>query len=750
MTNDGRAHSLSLSLSFSTNQSASAASTAADKDNDAAATTSTSSNRADVVRNCSRSPPPLCPLQLGSRRFPALEEHRKLLHPCGGAQAVSFSRFSQPSLTIVFPFFFGGGGGADSDWSKRGNKKNQPRPPSASLSLSHSLSPLRRSPQPTKKQFSIPLIRSVEGATTLELAPEGVAFLRSLSNIPVAPVVVMGPYRSGKSFLLNQLLGVGCDEGFGVGHTRDTQTKGVWIWGAPEEAGGGSGSGSSGSGSGSGGGGGDQKHALLFLDSEGFESTGKSDAYDDRIFALGATLASLLVYNLPEALRESDVEKLSFATQLAGSLFSSSAGSSGSKNSLEPGSMLWLIQRDFLGGASPQAALDAALSKVPNPSKDAGIAAVNKVRSSLRRIAPKSTAFGLPQPHLDRTKLCELGDEALAPSYREKRDELRELVRKLAAPKRMTTTGGGGSSGSSSAASTSAPAYIDGPALADLAERIVGALNARAIPSAGSILEHFNRDLTRTVVDSYSTRMARLSLPISEKELEKEHESASAEAVAAFEAGRFGGVGGEEEETEGKEGGNEDGKAADALRAALLKELAAAASAARDRNELASSRACSAAAERCEDALDAEQRSRLPSERRFERRLEESCSAKALARSSSSSSSSSSAAAAAASSSSSSSSASPSPSSSCVGPAAAAALARADRAVARERVRFRDSYNDRILSGLLVGALAVVAAGRFVLRSTLVEVFGWGCFAFLQLYPKSFLVSGSSMYEASW
>ena len=27
---------------------------------------------------------------------------------------------------------------------------------------------------------------------------------------PVAPVVVIGPYRSGKSFLLNQLLGVSC------------------------------------------------------------------------------------------------------------------------------------------------------------------------------------------------------------------------------------------------------------------------------------------------------------------------------------------------------------------------------------------------------------------------------------------------------------------------------------------------------------------------------------------------------------
>ena len=653
------------------------------------------------------------------------------------------SLVSQPSYGQLFSLlsFLGGG-----DWSKRENKNSTP------------------STKP-KQFFSIPLIRSVDGATTLELAPEGVAFLRSLpKELPVAPVVVMGPYRSGKSFLLNQLLGVGCEEGFGVGHTRDTQTKGVWIWGAPEEAGGGGG-GEREDGSVQ-----ERKHAILFLDSEGFESTGKSDAYDDRIFALGATLASLLVYNLPEALRESDVERLSFSTQLSQSLFSSSSspssssdrtgsgggGGSSSRNSLEPGSMLWLIQRDFLGGASPQAALDAALSKVPNPSKDAGIAAVNKVRSSLRRIAPKSTAFGLPQPHLDRTKLCELGDEALAPAYREKRDELRGLVRALASPKRMTgrKRGGGGSSGSSS--SSTSP-FVDGPALADLAERIVGALNARAIPSAGSILEHFNRDLTRTVVAAYSARMSKLRYPLPEAELEREHEAANAEAVDAFEAGRFGGVGGgggggggeeeeeEEEEEEQGKGGKEgkEGKERDALRAALLRELAAAAAAARDRNELASSRACSAAAERCEDALDAEQRSRLPSERRFERRLEESCSAAALALAAPRRGPVSSASA-------SSVSPSTSPSSSCVGPAAAAALARADRAVARERVRFRGSYNDRILSGLLVGALAVVAAGRFVLRSTLFEALGWACFAFLQLYPKSFLVSGSSMYEASW
>ena len=52
--------------------------------------------------------------------------------------------------------------------------------------------------------------------TKLTLQKQGLDMLRNIKG-PVAPVVVIGPYRSGKSFLLNQLLGVPCGEGFGVG-----------------------------------------------------------------------------------------------------------------------------------------------------------------------------------------------------------------------------------------------------------------------------------------------------------------------------------------------------------------------------------------------------------------------------------------------------------------------------------------------------------------------------------------------------
>lgn len=198
----------------------------------------------------------------------------------------------------------------------------------------------------------------------LEVQEEGLAVLRGIRG-SVCPVAVIGPYRSGKvraagpqqplhprralpasrrrraplplmraatrppppqSFTLNQLMGVGCDVGFGVGHTRLTQTKGVWLWGEPVPVtlpGGETtnvrGCSSRGCRPGS-----RQEQAcksvcavasaaackprsphrhrrpplrsepqLLFIDTEGFESTGKADVYDDRVFALAALMSQV-------------------------------------------------------------------------------------------------------------------------------------------------------------------------------------------------------------------------------------------------------------------------------------------------------------------------------------------------------------------------------------------------------------------------------------------------------------------------
>ncbi|KAK2401673.1 guanylate-binding protein [Trifolium repens] len=162
---------------------------------------------------------------------------------------------------------------------------------------------------------SFPIVEPDPGHTKLRLSREGLEAIQRITN-PIASVAVIGPHRSGKSFLLNQLLSLSCYEGFGVGHMRDVKTKGIWVWGTPIEV--------------------DingVRTSVIYLDTEGFESVGKSNVYDDRIFSLATVMSSVLIYNLPETIREADISRLSFA---------------GNDVAFEPAKLLWLIQRDFL------------------------------------------------------------------------------------------------------------------------------------------------------------------------------------------------------------------------------------------------------------------------------------------------------------------------------------------------------------------------------------------------------------------
>lgn len=60
---------------------------------------------------------------------------------------------------------------------------------------------------------------------------------------------------------------------------------------------------------------------------------------------------------------------------------------------VEPGSMLWVIQRDFLQGKSVQDLVNDALAPVPNPHNDKAIADTNTIRASLTSIAHNSTGY---------------------------------------------------------------------------------------------------------------------------------------------------------------------------------------------------------------------------------------------------------------------------------------------------------------------------------------------------------------------
>ena len=431
---------------------------------------------------------------------------------------------------------------------------------------------------------------------------------------------------------------------------------------------------------------------LLFFDTEGFESTGKADAYDDRIFALSTLISSVLIYNLPESIRESDVEKLSFAAELAKAFYASSGSSSTTGGSVlgtdtfddtqsdppvRPGSMIWLIQRDFLKGSSLDATLKAALRQVPNPHDDQAIMQLNRIRQGLATIASNSTALGLPQPHLDRTRLCEIPDSELDPDYLKKRDELKAAVSASALAKVVRGQ------------------PLDGPGLAELISQVVTALNAREIPTAGSLIAYFNKELVDSCREMYVKALERVKIPVESGDLDIAAEAAAAIAKAKFEKEKF---------------GSDVASLREALATALGRELSSRHTA----NTYESSQVCEAAELECERALEKEAGQKLPSTGRFEARYAK-CRATFEAK--------------------------------CVGPARAHNDERLIKAWERETSRFNRDYNDRLYNGLVVISVVAIVAFRFLFKWSFGETAGWAAFIFLQVYPKSFFGTGSSMFD---
>jgi hypothetical protein len=131
------------------------------------------------------------------------------------------------------------------------------------------------------------------GGSTLVVSEEGEAFLSALTR-PLAVVVVVGPYRTGKSFLSNQLLG--SKEAFTVGHTTTACTRGIWASKCVETITLDDG----------------KEGDVLLLDTEGLGATDKTAHYDDNIFMLAALLASTMIYNSQGSIDEKSIQKLTF------------------------------------------------------------------------------------------------------------------------------------------------------------------------------------------------------------------------------------------------------------------------------------------------------------------------------------------------------------------------------------------------------------------------------------------------------
>ena len=107
-------------------------------------------------------------------------------------------------------------------------------------------------------------------------------------------VSMAGLQRTGKSFLLNQLV-MGKGGKFEVGSTVQTCTKGINMVIKRNDNG---------------------EGAVVFLDTEGFGSTVRSQGFDIKLFSLALLLSSYFIYNSRGVIDSSAIEDLSLVVEL--------------------------------------------------------------------------------------------------------------------------------------------------------------------------------------------------------------------------------------------------------------------------------------------------------------------------------------------------------------------------------------------------------------------------------------------------
>jgi hypothetical protein len=164
----------------------------------------------------------------------------------------------------------------------------------------------------------------IEEDGTCSLNPEAVDMLCSIKE-DVCVVSVAGLYRTGKSFLLNRLLGL--QEGFEIGPTVNPCTKGLWIWGMPVSL--------------------SHKRKLILIDTEGLGSFERDQTIDMHIFTLSVLLSSTFVYNSMGAIDEQALESLSLVCKLTERIHvKSQAESSPEMYASYFPSFIWVL-RDF-------------------------------------------------------------------------------------------------------------------------------------------------------------------------------------------------------------------------------------------------------------------------------------------------------------------------------------------------------------------------------------------------------------------
>lgn len=292
---------------------------------------------------------------------------------------------------------------------------------------SSSMRPLPMQPQ---QEGPRQLIRVTRRGTSwhFELCEDTMKVLEFMGQKCISVCTVCGPYRTGKSYLLNLLLGR-VQNGyrqFRVGSSTQACTDGLWMWGFSNAQGG------------------VDSPNVLFLDCEGFGSTDSDKTRDAKLMSLCMLLSSVFLLNTKGVLSEGLFNALSLVCSLATYV---EQGQDTSKPAL-----LWLL-RDFLlelvdekgRRMTPDEYLESSLRKTPRDAVESQRSqAAREVRETLLQSFPDRRCVTLCQPVIDEEQLRQLSEvpfEHLRPEFRRGFQDLQTQLLRLAMSHPKTVQG---------------------------------------------------------------------------------------------------------------------------------------------------------------------------------------------------------------------------------------------------------------------------------------------------------------------
>lgn len=364
----------------------------------------------------------------------------------------------------------------------------------------------------------IPLITFSENEDELKVNEDAVALLQQI-NGNVAVVAMAGLYRTGKSSMLNWLLGR--SGGFRVGPTVERCTRGIWLWGQP------------------------QKHRMangddvwvLMLDTEGMGGLEASQQYDARIFSLATLLCSKLIYNSQGSVDEKAIGGLSFIANLAKHIKVSSDGSSGNDDSDDNDvmqfhtffpSFLWVV-RDFTlelvdEDGDPISSAEYLEKALADQARIPSNMERNRIRAMMKDFFRARDCVTLVRPVHDEALLQQVDQLAISelrPEFQTQLAELKQLVfGPTLQPKMLHNK------------------PLNGSMFAGLLRAYVDAINSGGVPVITSAWDGVTASECRKAMhgafESFETQIHEINLPVDTDDLEALVKDAEEHAVKTY------------------------------------------------------------------------------------------------------------------------------------------------------------------------------------------------------------------------